>query len=853
VGRTQDFAPLSELLGSARLLSLVGPGGVGKTRLSVELAEANSDRYSDGVWMAELGTIDSADELGGLVSSAVSGSDAGGAGLDPIAAVGSRRLLLILDNCEHLISAVGALARDLLTNCPRVHILSTSREPIGVDSEVMWRVPSLTVPSSDADADMARLEEFEAVQLFVERGRRLVPDFAPDPAGWADIARLCRELDGIPLALELAAARLRVMTPGQILEHLGERLRLLRDSSPERVPRHQTLLAALDWSFDLLDQAEQTMLARLSVFPASFDVDSAAEVGLPGDLPAAVDVLDRLVAKSLVQAVHAPRGVRFTLLETVRAYAMEKREARGLSDDAAAAHLEWFRKRAAAQRKAWNAGEHTSVAAFAADDLPHAATALATAARGPDDPFLDLASELREIWIATGRVAEARSWLGHALRRSGSDRSRANVANAAANFAQLAGDDTEAARLYEQAIELRRRLEDPGDLARSLNNLATLHLHRGELDDAEARLREAGDLLVDDAGGAALVETGLGGLAGRRGDLDEARSHFSRAISLWEQVGRVDAIAACHCNLAALALLSDDPDVAADHNATAAAALGELPDMSMAPSVLEQASAIAEQRGRPDLAAAFLGSASAARSETGATAGADETREVSDLEARLRKALGDDGYVGAFAAGRGRALPDVLADLAKRSTSPYVAATAPTWGRAARRGRVLELTWSAVTAEVPQSKGTDYLMALLETPTREIHVLDLAGTPVAPSTAQPVLDARARDAYRRRLHELAAERAQAEADADRGRLDRIDDEVAALETELNGAFGGPRQGRRVNDDTERARKSVTNRIRHAMSQIESSHPALGRHLRSSIRTGTFCSYEPERTVRWEFE
>jgi len=327
VGRDRELAEARELISGSRLVTLTGAGGSGKTRLALQGAAEQTGRLPDGVWLAELAPLTDGGQIAGAVAAALGIQDPGGSmTTDAVArALASQDTLLVLDNCEHLIDAAAKFCEQAMRHGPKVRFLVTSREPLGIDGERVYRVPSLSLPPADAEtAD--DLTASDAVLLFAERARAHQPDFAIDEQAAPLAATICRRLDGIPLALELAAARLSSMSLGQIAARLDQRFRLLTGGSRNALPRQQTLQATVDWSFSLLARPEREVLTRLSVFAGGFDLE-AAEAVCPTDTIDVFDVLDligSLVDKSLVIADHTPTAVRYRLLETIRQYSSQE-------------------------------------------------------------------------------------------------------------------------------------------------------------------------------------------------------------------------------------------------------------------------------------------------------------------------------------------------------------------------------------------------------------------------------------------------------------------------------------------------------------------------------------------------
>ncbi|MGD0085136.1 MAG: adenylate/guanylate cyclase domain-containing protein [Acidimicrobiales bacterium] len=337
VGRETERAAVRALLEKSRLVTLTGVGGVGKSRLAIQLATDLIKGYGNSVWLVELAPLSDAAMVPQAMARVLSiREEPSRPALDTVVdALRDRNLLVVLDNCEHLIAACAEVANAALRSCPGIVILATSREPIGIEGEQVYRVPSLTMPSAGSSDAAQDLLASEAVRLFVGRATAQDPTFVLDEANAAAVASICRRLDGIPLALELAAARLRAMSVTEIAEHLGDRFRLLTVGSRTALPRQQTLQTLIDWSYRLLSDRERTVLARLSVFAGGFDLRAAEEVAGAADVEAfaVLDVVGSLVDKSLVQAEALPTGkTRYRLLETIREYAAARLAATGAEE-----------------------------------------------------------------------------------------------------------------------------------------------------------------------------------------------------------------------------------------------------------------------------------------------------------------------------------------------------------------------------------------------------------------------------------------------------------------------------------------------------------------------------------------
>src|SRR5262245_44512147 len=440
VGREQEDEEVRRLLGRARLVTLTGAGGVGKTRLALHVAAGLRGAYPDGVWLADLAPLASPADPSLVAQAVLVALGARGApgqtGPDALADhLRARRALLVLDNCEHLTEGCARLLDALLRACPELAVLATSREPLRVAGEVSWSVPALPVPPAAASAGVLA---YPSARLFAERAAAAAPGFVVDDASADAVARLCRGLDGLPLAIELAAVRVRALTPEQIADRLEDRFRLLTAGERAAPPRHRTLAASLDWSHDLLAEPERALFRRLAVFAGGFDLGAAEAVCAGAGLSAeeVPGLLAGLVDRSLVVAGGAAGdppptapargggGFRYRLLETVRAYALERLERSGEADAARGGHgaylLELAGRGALAAESGWTAW--LGCMERERDNLP-AALDLAVGRFGGDDPAaaergLRLAVALAPFWSARGPVAEGRGWLTALLVRS---------------------------------------------------------------------------------------------------------------------------------------------------------------------------------------------------------------------------------------------------------------------------------------------------------------------------------------------------------------------------------------------------------------------------------------------------
>jgi predicted ATPase/class 3 adenylate cyclase/DNA-binding CsgD family transcriptional regulator len=441
VGREDELVQLTELVGEHRLVTLAGIGGAGKTRLALQLGADVLDRFPDGVWWAELAPLASGDEVGAAVARACGATEVAGASVgDAIAArLADRDTLIVLDNCEHVLDGSSDLVNTLLLRCPRVHVVTTSREPLGVPGEVVWRAPSLALPPVGRPATPQSLGAYDAVRLFVERARLARPNFAITNDNAPAVAEICQRLDGIPLAIELAASRVRQMPPERIASGIDDRFRLLTGGARTVMPRQQTLEASIEWSHDLLDDAERTVLHRLGVFVGGFSSDAAEHVvAASSDLDPydVFDVLGRLVDKSLVIA---DESGRYRLLETVRSFTLARARQLGSVEAIRDAHLSW----AFATVDRW--GLHREFPSEAVDaemiaELANLAAALGWSMQPGRDLAVALLRPLTRGWYETSAYSEVLAWSARLLDATVDDeRNRFYVAAELAVIVAFAG------------------------------------------------------------------------------------------------------------------------------------------------------------------------------------------------------------------------------------------------------------------------------------------------------------------------------------------------------------------------------------------------------------------------------
>lgn len=460
VGRGQPLADLHEALPDHRLVTLTGAGGVGKTRLAVQLAERVADEFRDGVFYVDLAPLTDPDAVVVAAARGLSLADRPGRSTTDtlLRFIADKQLLLVLDNCEHLLDAVADLVLAVISHCPASTLLATSREPIGIDGEVTWRVPSL--PLAD-----------EAIELFADRARRARPDFQVDGTNLAVVSEICRRLDGMPLAIELAAARTRALSLTEIVHSLHDRFRLLTGGSRTAVRRQQTLRASVDWSHALLTDPERVLFRRLAVFMGGFDLDAVRAV-VPADEVErfqAFDQLSLLIDKSLVTAEEKRGRTRYRLLETVRQYAQEKLGESGEADAVRDRHRDYFVEMSAALDTPTDAAGRALLWRAEAN-IDNFAAAFTWCLENSDaQRATALACSLYPMWASRGRLLEGMAWLDSALAAEG-DVTPATRARALADVAMFAEQAKEPSRAEKasEALRIARELDDSALLLRAL-------------------------------------------------------------------------------------------------------------------------------------------------------------------------------------------------------------------------------------------------------------------------------------------------------------------------------------------------------------------------------------------------
>ncbi len=866
----RDVAAL--LIGGARLLTLTGPGGSGKTRLAIESAAGLIPHFEGGVFWVGLAALRDP----GLVCETV--ARVLGAKESLADHIGEREVLVLLDNFEQVVEAAPELS-GLVEVCPNLRVLVTSRELLRVHGEVEYPVLPLA--------------EAEAVELFCVRARA-------DPE--ADIAELCRRLDMLPLAVELAAARTSVLSPAQILGRISERLDLLKGGR-DAEPRQQTLRATIEWSCQLLNQAETQLFARLAVFEGGCSLDGAEEV-----TGANVDVLQSLVDKSLLR--HS--GERFWMLETIREYALERLGSSGEEDALRRRHLAWCVALLERSEPALAGPGHNEVGRRMEAEFGNVRSAFARSLDTADTEASLRIVGLRRFWQSVqGHMADGLAWGAAALGNAeGADPAlRARAMMVAGDLRRVQGHLDEARSYLEQALSIQRELPDQGAVGQTAFVLGRVESAAGRAERADdltdesvsiaravsdrqalgERLAQLGEIAYDRGAAErarALLEEALG-LARTTGDahteaeslrllgvierdagqLETARHLLDQAVTLQRELSDWNCVSLSLSVLGDVALRAEEPARASTLFAESLELQRGLGQWSRLLDVLWGLGAASAAQGRLRRAAIFLGAEEGLRSEAGTPFRfGDGDRHAAVLQ-MLRQRMDESALSAAWreglAMGPDEALACALADhQSETDRGPEPAAASSVFRR---EGEYWTIAFEGKAFRLRDAKGLHYLVYLLQHPGREFHVLDLVaiqrGAQAVPtrlrstrqddlyeggiSDAGPILDEQAKSSYRARFRDLEEDLNEATAWADSVRAEKVRQEMDILADQLSAAVGLSGRDRKAGSPAERARVNITRAVKAVLSRIREHHPRLAEHLDATIHTGTFCSYSPD--------
>jgi predicted ATPase len=541
IGREKELEEIAKLFSKSRLITLTGSGGVGKTRLAIQVVSDVLELFPDGVWFLDLAPLGDPALVPNTLGKVLDLQLVGGSDLSITDLIAdylcSRTTLLIFDNCEHLIDGCASLVEFLLKSCEGLHILATSREMLRVPGEITYRVPSLVIPPEQSNMDT--LVEFESVQLFVERAKTILPSFELLKNHALSIAQICRRLDGIPLALELAAARVEMLSVVQIAGHLDDCFRLLTRGARTVLPRHQTMRAVIDWSYNLLSNEEKSVLTGLSIFVGGWTLEAAEAVCETANI---LDLLTYLVDKSLV-AVNYENGnePRYYLLETIRQYALEKLTDSGERERICKRHLNYFLKLAQrAEPELYGAGQVEWSQRLIAEH-ENMRTALEWSLKGDVIIGQELAASLWWSWSFNGYLSEGYDWLIEMLTVNPMQNTliRAKLLSGAGWLAAMLGHIDQSKKYSEDSVALFRELSNDAGSAFPLGTLGVLAYWRADYEPALQLMEQSLELfkIRENKWGVRHISTALGYLAEAQGDLKKAQKFFDESLSISNEIG----------------------------------------------------------------------------------------------------------------------------------------------------------------------------------------------------------------------------------------------------------------------------------------------------------------------------
>ncbi len=756
IGRKQELERVKQMLNSARLLTLTGTGGCGKTRLALQVLEdlSQSRAFPDGIVWVDLAPLNDGSLLPQAVSISFELHEKTDEPLSQtiVHELSSKQILLALDNCEHLIPSCASLVDLILRTCPNTQVLTTSREPLGVPGEVSWLVPSLSVPESSPEKpDILEVAQSDAVQLFMDRAAAISAGFKLSDQNVAAILQVCRRLEGIPLAIELAAAQVRMLTVGQIAARLDNIFVLLTSGNrTATIPRHQTLRAAIGWSYDLLLDAEKVLFRQLPVFIGGFSLEAVEAVAIdplsPGGrlasgvpiAPTIFDLLSSLVYKSLVIAVTPTHGeARYYLLETIRQFAMQRLEDAGETVELRRQHCAWFLRFSEEAETQWRGAQQGEWLDRAEQELDNLRTALRWCEEsGALEDELRIASALLRFWIVRGYLREGRGILEKALSQKGStpDAVRAKAFHAVGTLASRQSDYPAAHGFLEEALVLRRKTGDKHGISITLNNLASVAINQGDYPGARTLLEESVAIKreLNDKVGLAYSLGNLGEVARQEGDWSTASILYEESLSLLRELDDKDTVAIVLVSLGNLHLGQRDYLRASrcfNESLPLAQQLGNKWAIAMC---LAGLAAIARVNGELIYAARLLGAAQALVDQIGMPLEPVDRNEFERNIAETKARMDEEVFDTAWSDGRRMELAQILIETASSgqnkidTKSPeklVIAAFGP--ARVIREGHEL------ARSEWKGSKTKELLFLLLSHPSLKKEQIGLALWPDA--------------------------------------------------------------------------------------------------------------------------
>ena len=708
IGREREIEELKRLLSTTRLLTLMGAGGIGKTRLALHVARDLTRAYQDGVWWVELAPVKNGRFVPEAVAQVLGVKESTARSLTDSLAhfLRDKEALLVLDNCEHVIEASTRLAAELLSQCDHLQVLTTSREALGVTGETTFRVPVLTFPLLGHLPQLQNLNDFESIQLLVERATAIHPELGLTQENSFALTQICHRLDGIPLAIELAAASSKIFSLPEIAARLDDRFNLLTHGSRTALPRHQTLRALVEWSYDLLSESERILWRRLSVFIGGWTLEGAEAICSDDILqkPKVPELLSHLVDKSLVIVNQQNASTRFQMLETIRQYGQELAQASGEMSAIRRNHLAYFlaiaetagRKLLTSEQKKWFARLDA--------DYDNLRAAFEWAIETDITSALRLSVALGQYWEVRGNISEGRAALEHALQPAVSMPKdiRAEGLRWLAKFAARQGDYSQTKAPLEESLEISRELGDKEGILRSLHDSGMVFSLQGDYTAAKNSYETALVLAkeIDDKRETAALTTSLGNVANYMGDYETARRYQEESVSIFRDIGdkfglfialnnlgialegQGDVSGARHCyeasirtayelgekNLVAYALnglahvlyLQDELTEANRRYRESLRIAQEIGEKRCIAYCIEGFAKIAFRVGNPSQAAQLLGAAASLRQAIGAPLNPAEQVELDQDVNVTRNQLGEKMFDSAYAAGGAMTLEQTI-------------------------------------------------------------------------------------------------------------------------------------------------------------------------------------------------
>jgi len=714
IGREREIEEVKHLFSSTRLLTLTGSGGIGKTRLAIQAAKDLIKSYKDGVWWVELAPLIDEALVPQAVAQVLGVREAPGQPLTESVKnfLREKQLLLVLDNCEHLIAACAQLADDLLTHCVELRILTTSRETLGTMGETTLRVPVLSVPALAHLSQIQNLKEFESIQLFVERAAASRPGLVLTQQNAFTVTQICRRLDGIPLALELAA-RVTVLSLEEIAARLDDRFTLLTHGNRTALPRHQTLRALIDWSHDLLPEPERVLWRRLSVFIGGWTLNAAGSVCGGDDMnPGQImELLSRLVDKSLVIVEERDGTTRYRMLETIRQYGQEKLQAAGENRKIRTRHLAYCLELAEQAEPELLTAKQKKVFAELDAEYGNLRSALDWATETDAAEALRLAVALGQFWEVRGYVGEGRLAIEQALgqapdapkrvranglrwqaqlagrqgdyarvkepiekslnlwRELGNKRGIANALGILGDTCLLQANYTAAKTAYEESLALFQEISDKRGIASMMTDLGNVANYTG--DYATARQHQEGSVAIfrelGDKLGLVIALNNLGIVAEQQGDNFAARRFYEESIATAHELGEKNMVAYALNSLAHVVYLQGNPIDARRYYRESLVVGQEIGEKRVIAYCIEGIAKVAARYGNAAQAAQLLGAAEVLRQAIGAPLSGAEHSELDQDVIVTRKRLGEGNFEDAWAEGRAMPLEQAL-ELALKET-----------------------------------------------------------------------------------------------------------------------------------------------------------------------------------------